>query len=180
MQYKKVIKTITAKHPQYWMKVELEKIESNVVKNYAYGIIFEEYCYWLVKDLNFDDVQLGVKITHNPQTDEDFENELDVLVIKDNHLHVIECKLRNFIDGEHFIYKYDSVGKLLDADGRRMIVSIGGNNIKISKSGKRIFQFNNSNIQRASQMDILVYQEEKMNPNRFIKEVKQFLLNEKN
>ena len=29
-------------------------------------------------------------------------------------------------------------------------------------------------------MDILVYQEEKMNPNRFIKEVKQFLLNEKN
>lgn len=176
MEYKKVINTITPKHPQYWMKTELDKISSDVDKNYAYGTIFEEYCYWLVKDLGFDDVQLGVKITHNPQTNNDFENELDVLVMKDNHLHVIECKLRNFVDGEHFIYKYDSVGKLLDADGRRMIVSIGGNNIKVSKSGKRLYQFNKSNLKRARQMDIYIYQEEKMDTKRFVKEVKHFFL----
>ena len=176
MEYKKIINTISSEHELYWMKEELRKIASGIDKNYALGPIFEEYCYWLVKDLGFDDVQLGVKITHNPQGSNDFKNELDVLVMKDNHLHVIECKLRTFIDGECFIYKYDSIGQLLDSDGRRMIVAIGGDNLKTSKSGKKFFQFNNSNIKRAEHMNILIYQEKVMRVEHFKNEVKRFFL----
>ena len=178
MQFKKEINTIDANHKLYWMKQELEKIQKSALKNYAQGTIFEEYCYWLVKDLGFDDVRLGVKIVHNPGTDKDFENELDILLIKDNHLHTIECKLRTHIDGEHFIYKYDSVGKLLDADGRRMIVAIGGDNLKVSPSGKRKYQFNRSQLKRARQADIYVYQKRKMNAKEFQEKVKSFLLRE--
>jgi hypothetical protein len=176
MEYKKVMKSITSRHPLYWMKLEIDTFRSDIVKGYEYGAIFEEYCYWLVKDLGFDDVQLGVKITHNPHTNYEFENELDILVIKENHLHIIECKLRYFVDGEHFIYKYDSVGKLLDADGRRMIVSVGGDNVKVSRSGKKNVQFNRSNYKRARESNILIYQEKVMDSEHFKSEVKRFLL----
>jgi hypothetical protein len=178
MEYKKVMKHISPTHPLYWMKEEIDTFRDDVVTGYEYGAIFEEYCYWLVKDLGFDDVQMGVKIVHNPQSDNDFENEFDLLLIKENHLHIMECKLRHFVDGEHFIYKYDSVGKMLDCDGKRMIVSVGGDNIKISRSGKKNFQFNNSNLKRARESNILIYQEKVMDREHFKREVKRFFLND--
>ena len=176
MQYKKNIENIDARHELHWIRRELEAMEKADDIAYVHGMILEEYCYWLVKDLAFDDVQLGVKITHNPQSDNAFENELDVLCIKDNHLHTIECKLRKHIDGEHFIYKYDSVGNLLDADGRRIILSTGGKNESYTNNRKIRKQFNASNIRRAKHAQIEIYQEEIINPKEFIALVEEFFL----
>ena len=57
-----------------------------------------------------------------------FMNEFDILMIKDNHLHVIECKLRKAVPDEQYVYKLDSVIDYLDDDGKGMIVVIGGEN----------------------------------------------------
>ena len=44
------------------------------------------------------------------------QNEFDILMMKDNHLHVIECKLRKSVPGEDYVYKLDSVIDYLDDD----------------------------------------------------------------
>ena len=178
IEFREAIKNITPRHNLYWMYDELEHIGKARDKQFTDGGILEEYCYWLVKDLGFDDVKLGTKITHNPETDDAFKNELDVLMIKDNHMHTIECKLSKFLNGEQFIYKYDSVGNLLDADGKRMIVSVGGPNMKYDKYRKPKYQFNTGNIKRATQAKIVIYQEEKMNPEQFRAAVRNFFLGE--
>lgn len=145
-------------------------------RNFFNGQIFEEYCYWLVNDLGFDDVRLGTKVTHLPHTANDYENEFDLLMIKNNHLHIMECKLRTHINGEHFIYKYDSLKGLLDADGKTMIVSAGGSNVKEKANGKKEYQFNEGNLKRARQARIAVYQQERLDPEAFVRQVKQFFL----
>jgi len=173
-EYEKNRDNLNKSHRMY--KRKLESIGKANDMNYIRGTIFEEYCYWLVHDLGFDDVQLGTKVTHLPDTDDAFFNELDLLLIKDNHLHIIECKLRKHVNGEEFIYKYDSVGNLLDADGRRMIVSVGGKNVDLTRHGNRNVQFNESNIRRARKAQISIYQAERMDPLAFQNQVKSFLL----
>lgn len=159
-----------------WMTPHATKLLEQTDRKFLEGNIFEEYCYWLVKELDFDDVMLGIKTTLFPDTSNDFINEFDVLMMKDNHLHVMECKLRRFIDGEHFIYKYDSVSNLLDFDGRSMIVSVGGKPYRESKKGVRTHQFNEGNRKRALRAQIAIYQEERMDAETFQKQVKGFFL----
>ncbi|MCQ2276737.1 MAG: DUF1887 family CARF protein [Bacteroidales bacterium] len=51
---------------------------------------FEEHCYYLAQRLfNPDDILIGVHVAR-PGVDHD--NELDVVFMKDNHIHVVECK----------------------------------------------------------------------------------------
>ncbi len=94
------------------------------------GTIFEEYIYWLIVDnFNFDHVMFNVKVEFAPA----LQNEFDILMMKDNHLHVIECKLRKSVQGEDFVYKLDSVIDYLDDDGKGMILVIGDENKKSYK-----------------------------------------------
>lgn len=169
-----VKKKLDAKHPQFWMKAVLESTGRADDVMYFSGAIFEEYCYWLVKDLKFDDVRIGVKVIHAPDGDEPFQNEFDLLLIKDNHLHIIECKLRKKLDGECFIYKYDSVGNLLDADGKRMIVSVGGDNVITHKGKVKSVQFNEGNLRRARKSNIAIYQAQRMDAEAFVELVEEF------
>jgi hypothetical protein len=112
----------------------------------------------------------GVRI----EVEEGVQNELDILMIKDNHLHTIECKLVNGLDGEHFVYKTDLVMEYLDDDGKAMILSIGGKNIRTMKSGKKRTQFTKGDQARAKYGRINIYQQEVFDEERFLASVREW------
>lgn len=90
------------------------------------GGLFEYYVYLLIKDLGFDDIEIGVKI-EQPFYDKDIkiENEFDILLMKNNHLHIIECKFKELKhqDRQNIVYKYISLIDLVDDDSKMMIVT---------------------------------------------------------
>ncbi|MEO1953939.1 MAG: DUF1887 family CARF protein [Campylobacterales bacterium] len=92
-------------------------------KNIPKGFLYEYYVYNLVKKLDFDDVLMGVKVRDNRLDDIYLENEYDILLMKNNHLHMIECKYLKILDTTALLYKLDSVRESLDEDANILIVT---------------------------------------------------------
>jgi len=80
------------------------------------GTLYEYYIYNLVKRLNVDDILLGVKVRDHRDEGLYLENEFDILIMKNNHLHMIECKFWEYYDLIPLLYKLDSVRETLDED----------------------------------------------------------------
>jgi hypothetical protein len=108
------------------------------------------------------------------EVEEGVQNELDILMIKENHLHTIECKLVNGLDSEHFVYKTDLVMEYLDDDGKAMILSIGGKNIRTTKSGNKKIQFTKGDQARANYGRIKIYQQELFDKKKFLNTIKEW------
>jgi len=87
------------------------------------GGLFELYVYLLIKDLGFDDIEIGVVIEDSFSDSTSVRNEFDLLLMKDNHLHMIECKFTKRIDVQALVYKYSTLINLIDDDGRMMILT---------------------------------------------------------
>lgn len=87
------------------------------------GFLFELYIYNLLKRLYYDDIAVGVKIRDLHQDNYYLDNEFDILIMKDNHLHMIECKYQTDIKAVDLVYKVDSVRNIIDSDANLMIVS---------------------------------------------------------
>jgi len=135
---------------------------------YIQGTLFEEYVYFLLLETGwFDDVLTGVKV----RFDADVENEFDILMIRDNHLHTIECKLVKRLDGEHFVYKTDRILRYLDYDGRAMILSIGAPNEREISGGRIRRQFTRGDLARARHAEVLVHQRHRFDPKEFLLDV---------
>lgn len=149
---------------------KIDKLEDTM---FIQGTIFEEYIYWLVEDnFDFDQVMFNVKVEFAPA----LLNEFDILMIKDNHLHVIECKLRRTVPGEEYIYKLDSVIDYLDDDGKGMIVVIGGDNEQYTGLGNLKKSFSHGSIMRANSADIKVHHSKIFNKQNFLDDVKKHFL----
>ena len=109
----------------YYLFDKMNLTNRNLDKEYIFqtltGDMFEYYVYLLVKDLGFDDIEIGVEIE-----DDEVRNEFDLLLMKDNHLHIIECKHRGFktLDLEDIIYKYAALRRVVDEDAKAVIVSL--------------------------------------------------------
>lgn len=129
--------------------------------NYILGELFEEQIYHLVGEMGFDDVLCGVKVHFETIDDTAVQNEFDVMMIKNNHLHIIECKFRDRVDGEYLIYKYDALLDRLDRDGKVMIVNVASTEIKEAlRRGKRLHRnFEKGALYRAQLNNILIYYE---------------------
>lgn len=98
----------------------------NNSEQFIKGGIFEEYIYWLIKDnFDLDDIMTGVTI----QFDKDVNNEIDILIMKENHLHTIECKFTDNFKTSEYLYKTDSIIDYIDDDGKGMILTIGTKHI---------------------------------------------------
>jgi hypothetical protein len=97
-------------------------------------------------------------------------------LIKDNHLHVIECKLRKSVPGEQYIYKLDSVIDYLDDDGKGMIVVIGGENNRHTSSGNAKKSFTNGSLMRANSANIKIHHSKVFNKNKFLEDVRNHFL----
>lgn len=155
------------------IKELLSKIDKLEDKMYIQGTIFEEYLYWLIQDnFDFDQVMFNVKVEFSNQ----LFNEFDILMIKDNHLHVIECKLRKSVPGEQYIYKLDSVIDYLDDDGKGMIVVIGGENNRHTTFGNSKKSFTNGSLMRANSANIKIHHSKVFNKNKFLEDVKKHFL----
>lgn len=150
---------------------KLKSIDKHNDRQYIQGGVFEEYIYNLIIDYcEFDEVLVGAKV----EFIENLVNEFDILMIKDNHLHTIECKLRNSIDGEHFVYKTVSIIDYLDDDGKAMILAIGGENHRKTKKGNTILQFTNGDKLRAKHKNIQVHQRKSFDKKKFLSEVREW------
>ena len=144
-----------------------------VNKQYIQGGVFEEYIYHILKEnFEFDDIATGVKI----RMDEKVENEFDILMIKENHLHAIECKFVNNLDGERYVYKMDLLSDYLDDDAKAMILSIGAENIRKTKTGKSRVQFTQGDMARARYGKIKIHQRKTFDKKLFLQDVKEWFL----
>lgn len=138
---------------------------------YIRGTLFEEYIYLLLHThFQFDDLLTSVEIA----VDTDIKNEFDILMIKENHLHMIECKFVNFLNGEHYVYKSGTIIDYLDDDGKAMILSIGGTNERVTKSGKKRVQFTRADRKRAQYQQIHVYQSRLFDKEDFLNTVERW------
>lgn len=86
------------------------------------GGLFEYYIYLLIKDMGFDDIEIGIKIKQPLNNIIGVENEFDILLMKNNHLHMIECKFRK-MKKRDIVYKYASLINLIDDDSMMMILT---------------------------------------------------------
>lgn len=86
------------------------------------GFLYELYIYNLLKRLNHDDIKLGVKVK-DTYDEIEIQNEFDILIMKNNHLHMIECKFQTSIETTGLIYKVDSLKSVLDEDSKIVILS---------------------------------------------------------
>jgi len=100
-----------------------EQMKSRAMDEMPTGFLYEYYIYNLIKDLNYDDILMGVRVKDKLSSDLYTENEYDILVMKENHLHMIECKHRKELDITALLYKLDSIRTTLDEDANIMIVS---------------------------------------------------------
>lgn len=99
--------------------------QNDFIQKTQSGFLFEYYVYNLVKNLEYDDIALGIKV-EDIYSNTAFENEFDILIMKNNHLHMIECKARDDYSEESvssFIYKLDSVRSTLDEDANMIFLT---------------------------------------------------------
>jgi len=90
------------------------------------GGLFEWYVYLLVKELKFDDIEVGVTVESSFSNSTTIKNEFDILIMKDNHLNMIECKFTKRVDIKALVYKYSTLLNFIDDDGKMMILTQKG------------------------------------------------------
>ena len=86
------------------------------------GTLFEAYVFNLLEKLEYDDIAVGLKIYRNYKNSK-IENEFDILIMKNNHLHMLECKYKNQLKLEELIYKYIALSEVIDDDAQMILVS---------------------------------------------------------
>ncbi len=93
------------------------------------GFLFEKYVYTLLCDLGHDDIAYGVKIEDEHSKTRGYRNEFDLLILKDHHLHIIECKYKRFTNSKStqektdILYKLDSIRDIVDDDSRVLLLT---------------------------------------------------------
>jgi hypothetical protein len=117
----KVLKT--KKYPQAYQLIKNMKLDFVTDAKIITGGLFEYYVFLLLKDLPFDDIEVGL-VTKQPLSKKiDIVNEFDILLMKNNHLHMIECKFKKNNKKNELIYKYASLIHIIDDDSQIMIVT---------------------------------------------------------
>lgn len=152
-------------------KKTLKRIGKSHNKSFMQGGVFEEYIYHLVVDnFDFDDVMVGVHVEFG----EHITNELDILMIKDNHLHTIECKFVNSLKGEHYVYKSRLLMNYLDDEGKAMILSVDARKAEDSTLNNKKKQFTKGDRARADYGNIKIHQTSQFDREVFLEDVREW------
>ena len=104
------------------LEIDIEFADMSIKNILFTGALFECYVYLLVKDMDYDDIEVGVQIFREYKNSY-IKNEFDILIMKNNHLHMIECKFRNSFNLEELVYKYIALSNTIDEDGKMAIVT---------------------------------------------------------
>jgi len=133
------------------------------------GTVFEEYIYHLLDEhFDFDDIWVSTTVEFS----EGVENEFDILMIRENHLHTIECKFKRDLNGKGTLYKTYMLMDYLDEDGKAMVLSIGGENRNRNAKAYGPLKFSPSDKARALRKQIKIHQSKNFDKRRFLKDVK--------
>jgi hypothetical protein len=157
--YKKLFKKVGAINNE---KINFHRLD---------GEIFEEFIFWNFYTLDIDDIWLNVKFVSEEFKEEIIKNEVDILMIKNNRIFFVECKLgRLNMKPDELIYKCDSLMSLFGEDTKGIIVNLN----KLMSKSKNMNEFSKNLILRAKENNIYVYRDEKINTktlNNFLKDV---------
>ncbi|MDY0123759.1 DUF1887 family CARF protein [Sulfurimonas sp.] len=126
LEYKDEISSLFDEYNGMHARYIKEQSVPAFVRTTPKGFLFELYIYNLLSGLSFDDIALGVKVKDYYVDDDYFTNEFDILIMKNNHLHMIECKFRDDFDQRktaNFIYKLDSIRNTLDDDALMLFLT---------------------------------------------------------
>jgi len=113
----------TSKYPRAYQLIK--NMELNIIKDAKIitGGLFEYYVYLQLRDFPFDDIEIGFTIKQAINKKISIINEFDILLMKNNHLHMIECKFRKNINKNELIYKYASLIRVIDDDSKIIILT---------------------------------------------------------
>ena len=150
-------------------QMEIKELKKN--QSLITGGLFEYYIYLKLLKLNFDDIEISVNIQKFIDEINFIPNEFDILIMKDNHLNMIECKFSKRIKLDDIVYKYMGLKPLLDDDGKICIVTT-------YDEPKNIYSSNNPlkdlAYKRALENKILLKGNPLNNINNFILELKNY------
>lgn len=165
-----------ADYPDIIQSLKALKIAKNgkIDKALIGGGLFEEYIYWLVKAMDFDDVKCNVKIQIEDIATKTIRNEIDVMMIKNNHLYLIECKLSSKLSGIEVIYKYDSIMCSFGDDSKTMIVNISDKKKKKFLNRYTSENFTQSDVIRGLVHSIDIYHRKELDVEDFRTQVREF------
>lgn len=94
----------------------LIELDPSNVPQFINGTLFELYIGALIINYDIDDIAVGAELSYKTN-----KNEFDVLFVKDNHVHMIECKFTNSFDPLFLVYQYGVLQSLIDNDGKMAI-----------------------------------------------------------
>lgn len=113
-EYKEIKKT--------FLKMDRSFASLSVDNSLLTGSLFECYVYLLLRDMDYDDIELGMEVLQKYKNSH-IKNEFDILIMKNNHLHMIECKFKNYVKVDELVYKYTALSNIIDEDGMMAIVT---------------------------------------------------------
>ncbi|MGB5793460.1 Card1-like endonuclease domain-containing protein [Poseidonibacter sp.] len=150
-------------------KMGLENLKTN--QSLITGGLFEYYIYLKLLDLDYDDIEIGVSVKKYIDEINFIPNEFDILIMKENHLHMIECKFTKNIKLENIVYKYMGLKSLLDDDGKMCILTSHKNPINL-ETNKNPMDY--QPYKRASANKILLKGNPLNNIDKFILEIRDY------
>jgi len=142
------------------------------------GTLFEEYIFWKLFPYNFDDIACQVSVDLLNEQNKMILNEFDIVMIKDNHLFTIECKMGHNIKGTDVIYKSDSLLSHFGDDSKNMIVNISQKEILHNEEHDANISstFTLRDIIRAKHHNIAIYHKNVFKSKSFFKKIENFFL----
>lgn len=173
-EYKELRRDVTqnrvnkSRYPKAMQLIKTMGLSTKTEQKEITGGLFEWYVYLLIKDLGFSDIEVGVIVEDSFTKESSIRNEFDILMMHENHLHMIECKFTRNIDLQALVYKYSTLLNLIDDDGRMMI---------LTEKGPYAYDLYNSNQQgletyrRALSNKILIRSAVAQNREQFVKDV---------
>ena len=148
-------------------------------QKYLQGDIFEEYLFWLCDALNPDDIALGVKIdfdddSREPEVQKRVVNEFDILMMHNNRIYTVECKLSQHLEGMEFVYKYDAIIDYFGKASKAIIANVSSVHKEAYMNTKTSNNFRHSTLRRARMAGIAIYHESQVNVIKFQNLVRNF------
>ena len=106
------------------------------------GKLCEEYVFLWMGGYDFDDIKAGVIVSFEESTDSganlSVQNEFDILVIKNNRVGFVECKIGS-VDPLHVVYRNDALMDYFGEDSRSLIVNVERDKTPHRKESKKLF-----------------------------------------
>ena len=164
-------------------------IKLNILNNYGtlipsqqktlQGDIFEEYLFWLCEETKPDDIALGVKIdfddhSQEPNTQKRVYNEFDILMMNNNRIYTVECKLSKNLEGLEIVYKYDAIIDYFGKASKAIIANISSKDKEHYLNTKASSNFKHSTLRRARMAGVAVYHEAEIDVTKFQDLVRDF------